>query len=90
MRGYEYLSSPLIENKLIVSQLFVIEFPFLYLVGISAESNTNLQLPYTERLLRRRPFAPPSSNWADIWLKRGSTVKAAGSYRQQLKNCGRS
>ena len=45
--------------------------------GTSSESKQMLQPRWTERLLRRRPEAPPSSKSAEVFWKSGSTATAS-------------
>jgi hypothetical protein len=47
---------------------------------MAAESKTTWHWFQTLRLRRRRPLAPPSSNWAEVRVKRGSTAALASSF----------
>jgi hypothetical protein len=45
--------------------------------GTSNESKSTQHPPYTPKLYKRSPLAPPSSNLAVVWWYSGSTVKVA-------------
>lgn len=58
---------PLAKDKSIVAEVpwsveDNMDFP-----GTSSESNRTWQLQYTPKLFNNKPFAPPSSNCADVW-----------------------